>query len=155
MSSVRHNRPGPEKVMTKENNVNAKEKHPHIDNATEEQIAELLKDKAPVMRQLYLETHRLLLSALPDLTYSTDCHDGMTGYGMRQYGYDGWGMAALAAHNKWVSLFFMRGVNLTDNEGLLEGSGKLMRHVKLRSPEQFQQRRAALLALIQEAAGRS
>jgi hypothetical protein len=132
--------------------VSAKEKHPHLDNATEEQIAELLEGKTPAMRQLYLDIHRLLLSALPDLTYTTDCHDGVTSYGIRQYGYDGWGMAALAAHSKWVSLFFMRGVKLTDSEGLLEGSGKLLRHVKLRSPEQLAQQREALLALIATAA---
>lgn len=132
--------------------MSAKDKHPHLDNATEEQIAELLEGKAPAMRQLYLETHRLLLAALPDLTYSTDCHDGVTGYGIRQYGYDGWGMASLAAHSKWVSLFFMRGVRLADSEGLLEGSGKLLRHVKLRTPEQLAQRREALLAFIEAAA---
>lgn len=131
--------------------MSAKEKHPHLDNATEEEIAELLEGKAPAMRQLYLDIHRLLLATLPDLTYSTDCHDGMTSYGIRQYGYDGWGMAALAAHSRWVSLFFMRGVGLMDSDGLLEGSGKLLRHLKLRSPEQLQQRRQALLTLIEEA----
>jgi hypothetical protein len=61
-------------------------------------------------------------------------------------------MAALAAHAKWVSLMFMRGAKLTDDEGLLEGSGKLMRHVKLRSAERLSQRREALLALIAQAA---
>ena len=131
--------------------MSVQEKHPHIDNATEAQLAELLADKAPAMRELYLETHRLLLDALPDAAYSTDCKDGVTGYGIRQYGYDGWGMAALAAHAKWVSLMFMRGVKLTDDDGLLEGSGKLMRHVKLRSAEQLGQRRETLLALIAQA----
>lgn len=132
--------------------MNIPEKHPHIDNATEAQLAELLADKAPAMRKLYLETHRLLLDTLPDAAYSTDCQDGMTSYGIRQYGYDGWGMAALAAHAKWVSLMFMRGAMLAGEDGLLEGSGKLMRHVKLRSAEQLAQRRDALQTLIAQAA---
>jgi hypothetical protein len=132
--------------------MSVQEKHPHIDNATEAQLAELLADKAPTMRELYLETHRLLLDALPNATYSTDCKDGVTSYGIRQYGYDGWGMTALAAHAKWVSLMFMRGAKLTDGDGLLEGSGKLMRHVKLRSAEQLGQRRETLLALVAQAA---
>jgi hypothetical protein len=132
--------------------MTVQKKHPHIDNATEAQLAELLADKAPAMRELYLETHRLLLDALPDATCATDCQDGVTSYGIRQYGYDGWGMAALAAHAKWVSLMFMRGAKLTDDDGLLEGSGKLMRHVKLRSAEQLAQRREGLLGLIAQAA---
>jgi hypothetical protein len=56
------------------------------------------------------------------------------GYGARQYGYDGWGMAELSAHSKWVSVVFMRGTDLEDPDGLLEGTGKNIRHVRLRSP---------------------
>ncbi len=128
------------------------EKHPHIDNASEEQLAELLADKPPAMGQLYLELHRLLLAALPEVMYSTDGKDGMTSYGIRQYGYDGWGMIALGAYAKWVSLMFMRGAKLPDPDGLLEGCGKLMRHVKLRSADQLEERREALSRLIREAA---
>ena len=32
-----------------------------------------------------------------------------------------------------MSLFLMQGVELPDPEGVLEGSGKLLRHLKLRS----------------------
>ncbi len=77
--------------------------------------------------------------------------DGQMGYGARQYGYNGWGMAALSAHNKWASLIFMRGADLEDNERLLEGTGKKIRHVKLRSPEQFEEKRSALSRLIRAA----
>jgi hypothetical protein len=132
--------------------MSTQEKHPHIDNASEEQLAELLADKVPSIGQLYLEVHRLLLAALPEVVYSTDCKDGMTSYGIRQYGYDGWGMVALGAYTRWVSLMFMRGARLSDPDGLLEGSGKLMRHVKLHSADQLEQQRQALGRLIQEAA---
>lgn len=127
-------------------------KNPHIDNATEDQLMGLLEGKPPILRQLYLDIHRLMREVLPDVTYSTDCTDGVTGYGARQYGYDGWGMAALAAHSKWVSLMFLRGADLNDPDGLLEGTGKKMRHVKLRSPEQLEQRLHAVRALIKAAA---
>lgn len=53
------------------------------------------------------------------------------GYGARQYGYDGWGTAALAPHSKWVSLIFIRGAALGDPDGLLEGTGMSVRRVKL------------------------
>ena len=60
-------------------------------------------------------------------------------------------MAALSAHNKWVSLVFMRGADLEDRDELLESTGKKMQHVKLRSPEQFEERRSALSRLIKAA----
>ncbi|MFO7538456.1 MAG: DUF1801 domain-containing protein [Chloroflexota bacterium] len=127
-------------------------KHPHIERPTEAQLNDLLQDKSPDLRQIYLDTHRLLLETLPDVAYSVDSKDGVTGYGARQYGYDGWGLAALAAHSKWVSLMLMRGANLADPHGLLEGSGKNMRHVKLRSAKAFEERREALRQLITAAA---
>jgi hypothetical protein len=80
-----------------------------------------------------------------------DCQDGQMGYGARQYGYNGWGMAALSAHNKWISLVFMRGTDLEDNDRLLEDTGKKVRHVKLRSLEQFEEKRSALSRLIKAA----
>jgi hypothetical protein len=132
--------------------MSSQEKHPHIENASDEQLSRLLETKAPVVRQLYLDTHRLVVETLPDVAYATDLKDGMTGYGARQYGYDGWGLAALAAHTQWVSLMFMRGAAIADPDGLLEGAGKQMRHVKLRSPEQLEQQRRALRRLIEAAA---
>jgi len=76
------------------------EKHPHIDMATEEQLAALLGEKSPGVRETYLAAHRLILETLPDVNYSTDTVDAATSYGIRQYGYDGWGMIALSAHTK-------------------------------------------------------
>ncbi len=78
--------------------------------------------------------------------------DGASGYGIRQYGYGGWGMAALMPHSKWVTLAFMRGADLADPTGILEGVGKSVRHVKVRTLEQLEERRAAIGALVLEAA---
>ena len=41
----------------------------------------------------------------------------------------------LVVYHDHVNLLFPRGVDLKDPKGLLEGSGKAMRHVKLRAPE--------------------
>jgi len=131
--------------------MSPEKKHPHIERPSLEQLTGLLENKTPTMRELYLSTHQLVLETLPDVTYSVDCKDGMLGYGARQYGYDGWGMAALAAHSKWVSLMFMLGADLEDPDQLLEGTGNKMRHVKIHSPEQFAEKRSALRALIENA----
>ncbi len=126
----------------------ASEKHPHIERASEEQLAKLLQAKDPVLQQIYLEAHRLVLETVPDVTYATDCKDGETGYGIRQYGYDGWGMAVLSAYTRWVSLTLMHGRDLEDPAGLLEGT-KRMRHIKLRSLEQFAQVKSDLQRLLE------
>lgn len=126
--------------------------HPHIDKASDEQILDLLKERSPELQQVYLEIHRLMLDTLPDVMYSTDMVDGVTGYGARQYGYDGWGLGAVGAHKNWVSLMLFKGAHLDDPHGVLEGTGKNMRRVKVRSPEQFEERREAMRALIEQAA---
>lgn len=131
------------------------EKHRHIVQATEDQLLALLAGTSPGLREVYLEAHRLICSVLPDVRYETDTADGVTSYGVRQYGYDGWGMAALSAHGKWVSLHFFRGTDLDDPSGILEGSGKRLRHVKLRSTEQLKERTAGLARLLVQAAARN
>jgi len=40
-------------------------------------------------------------------------------------------IVSLALYPRWVSLFFMRGATLSDPNGLLRGSGRQVRHVKL------------------------
>ena len=124
------------------------EKRRHILKATEEQLADLLRGKPAELRELYLKVHGLVLECLPGVVHETDCKDGTTGYGIRQYGYNGWGLGALSAHSKWVSLNFFRGTDLEDPKGLLEGGGKKLRHVKLRSQEAFDRHRDDLGAFI-------
>ena len=43
------------------------------------------------------------------------------------------GYAYLQPYKQWVNLGFFQGVDLADPEGLLEGTGAKMRHVKIRS----------------------
>lgn len=128
------------------------EKHPHIDSPSEEQLRQLAEDRSEEVRESYLALHRLILDTLPDVECSVDLTDAQIGYGARQYGYDGWGMAALAPHSKWVSLVFMRATSLDDPAGLLEGTGKKLRHVKVRSPEELAERRDGIRALLEQAA---
>jgi hypothetical protein len=122
--------------------------HPHAEMPDSEALREVIARVHPQHEAIYLGTHDLVLEAVPDTHYSVDLVDGSIGYGARQFGYGGWGMAALSPHRGWVSLFFMKGVQLSDPEGLLEGSGKLMRHVKLRSVEALEQRAGAIQALL-------
>lgn len=127
--------------------------HPHIDTPSEDDLGRLITMLHPAHRQSYLDAHRLMLEAVPGVEYAVDTVDGAIGYGARQFGYDGWGMAALAPHAGWVSLVFLRGATLDDPHALLEGSGALVRHVKLRSAEDLASKREPLRLLLQAAAG--
>jgi hypothetical protein len=57
---------------------------------------------------------------------------------------------AISPHKSWVNLQFHNGSSLSDPSGLLEGTGKSMRHVKIATKADLD--RAALAGLIREAA---
>ncbi len=128
------------------------EKHPHLDMPSADQLRELIESMRPALSDAYLAVHQLVLDTLPEVRYAVDRTDAGIGYGARQYGYDGWGMAALAAHRAWVSLVFFRGTALDDPTGLLEGTGASVRHVKLKSLDELEVRRASIRGLLEEAA---
>jgi hypothetical protein len=125
--------------------------HPHIDSPSDDELGRVVESKKPAVREVYLAVHRLVLKTVPGVACSVDCVDGQIGYGARQFGYDGWGMAALAPFTNWVSLAFLRGARLEDPDGLLEGTGAGVRHVKLRSIEQLTQTEDAVRRLLEQA----
>jgi hypothetical protein len=126
--------------------------HPHIENPSDAELARLVEDRAAVVQRLYVDVHRLVVETLPDVAFSVDCVDAQIGHGVRQYGYDGWGMAALAPFAKWVSLAFLRGAKLANPGQLLQGSGASVRHVKIHSPNDLLESRIALQHLFRAAA---
>jgi len=73
-------------------------KHSLNEMPSDRELAFLVEGRTPVIRQLYLCTHSFVLETLPDIVFSVNTKDGMIGYAARQYGYDGWGMAALAPY---------------------------------------------------------
>ena len=122
--------------------------HPHVAMPSDDDLRDVIGRLHPQHEALYLAVHALVVGTVPDARFEVDLVDGSIGYGVRQYGYGGWGMAALQAHKGWVSLFFMEGVELPDPEGVLEGSGKLLRHVKLRSLQDLESRAEDVRTLV-------
>jgi hypothetical protein len=131
--------------------VGSSKTHPHIDSPSDAQLRKLIETKSPTVGQVYLAAHRLVLDTLADVAFSVDCVDGQIGYGAGQYGYNRWGLGALAPHTNWVSLGFLRGAALDDPDGLLEGTGASVRHVKLRSPEQLAEQRTTIQRMLRAA----
>ena len=52
-----------------------------------------------------------------------------------RYSVDNFVIAAVGNYPRWVSIFLVRGAELEDPDKVLEGTGKGMRHIKLREPK--------------------
>jgi len=126
--------------------------HPHVQSPTEAQLREVVRDRPAAIGELYVEMHRLVLETLPDVEYSVDLTDAEIGYGAHQYGYNGWGMAAVTPYAKWVSLALLRATSLDDPAGLLEGTGTTIRHVKVPSLARLADIKGDLVRLLEAAA---
>lgn len=105
------------------------------------------------VRELALALRQVVHRTLPDISETSSRGDNGIGFGARQYGADGWGIGALNISGKHVSLGFMHGTSLPDPQGVLEGTGKNLRHVKLRSFAELEARREAIEALLRAAVG--
>ena len=110
----------------------------------EETIDELFPTTPDTVRAILAEVRRVVCAAIPDATESF--YHGALGYGPNGSGFDR--ILYIAPQNGYVNLGFFFGVGTPDPTGLLEGSGKRMRHVKIRTVLAAQN--PALIPLIQE-----
>ncbi len=84
----------------------------------------------PVMEQL----RALVLAIDPDSYEAVRLGERAASYGCGpRKMIDGY--AYIMAYRSWVNLGFFRGTSLPDPNGLLEGTGARLRHVKMRSVE--------------------
>ena len=110
-------------------------------------VEKVLQSCSPQVRELAEALRTLIRQAAPEAP-----ERGYTGWGA--IGYDKSGTAcAIHPQRSWVNLAFSHGVELPDPEGLLEGTGKSMRHIKVRRLADI--RPAAFTPLIQEALKRA
>ena len=121
--------------------------HPHIESPSLEQLRTLIVGRPDSLAGVYLALHEIVVSTLPDIRFSVDTVDAAIGYGAHQYGYNGWGMAALTPFGKWISLTLLQGSRIEDPQGLLSGTA-VMRHVRLGKLEQVRENRAPIAELI-------
>jgi len=92
-----------------------------------------LKGYSPQVREIAVKAREVILSVLPDATEKV-----YPGWKVIQYaaGADMKSVfAAISPQRERVNLGLAGGVDLEDPDGLLEGDGKAIRHVKLTSPE--------------------
>lgn len=114
---------------------------------TEVTLDDFLSPYAPPVRELTLAARAVILRAFPDALELVDAPSKIIAYGRGRKYADL--VCALAPFTSHVNLMFARGASLPDPAGLLQGTGKRARHVKLTSPADLEQ--PALLALLEAA----
>ncbi len=83
---------------------------------------------------------------MPQATEYLDLPDGVLAFGSSPAVRDLW--FALIGHKGWVNVQFADGAALEDPGGIIEGTGRRVRHVKIRSVADAE--RPALRALIEQ-----
>lgn len=101
------------------------------------QYRKLLQRYAPAIQTLALSTRRLILEEAPQASefiyevYTIADHFTFTGRA-------GDAFVFTTAHANWVNLGFNFGALLPDPEGLLQGDGKVIRHVRIATPSDLE-----------------
>lgn len=110
-------------------------------------IEVLYEGNTPAIQQLAEQARQLVLSVQPQV--HEDIEPAWGGYLLfKQLAGAGNTVCWLSLHKKHVSIGFSNGSEMPDPEGLLEGSGKRQRHVKIKKPEDLQ--KPALRELLQQ-----
>jgi hypothetical protein len=114
------------------------------------ELDRLLSAYSPEIRELAMKTRALLLKTIPKLQEQVDAPSKLVGYGFSPKYADT--ICVIMPAKGWVTLGIGRASELPDPFNLLEGKGKVHRHVKLRTaadvhaPALRQLLRAALAA---------
>ena len=111
----------------------------------EETVDELFPTTPAAVRAILAELRRMVRETLPDATEIF--YHGALGYGATASGFDR--ILYVMPQNGYANLGFFYGIDVPDPSSLLEGTGKRMRHVKIRSVLAAQN--PALAPLVREA----
>ena len=116
-----------------------------------EEITSFLSTYPPAVQEMALKARALVLEVFPQAVEQIDLPARMLAYGVDRT-YKGL-VCVIMPLKSAVNLGFARGAELPDPTGLLEGTGKRARHVKLKSNADLD--KPALRALIQAAIGQN
>jgi hypothetical protein len=120
------------------------------ESSVEEQISGCLHQYTPEIEARLRECRAKLRSLFPrgyELVY--DNYNALV-FGIAPTERASDALISVAGYPRWVTLFFLRGADLDDPEGLLEGTGRLVRSLRLERAADLD--RPAVRALIRQAA---
>ncbi len=93
---------------------------------------DLLDITVPELRPLVKRLREIVLEIDPAAVEVVRLGDRAATYGLGPKKMSE-GYVYILPHSRWVNLGFYKGADLSDPDGLLEGSGKKLRHIKIRS----------------------
>lgn len=99
----------------------------------DDELQSMIGDFSPEVQHLCMAMRARLVELVPDARERV-----MRGYKSLGYGFGGTmseQFASIVLHSRHVNLQLHRATELPDPAGLLEGTGKNLRHVKIRSTE--------------------
>ncbi len=121
---------------------------------TDAELAKLLEPHSQAIREVFGALRALVRDVIPDASEQVDLPDRLTAFGFGPAG--GVRMRGLAIalipHTAHVNVQLADGAQLPDPDGIVEGTGKRIRHVKCRTLDDVA--RPALRALLVEQAER-
>lgn len=97
------------------------------------QLDELLSGTSPEMAAVARELRAVVAEALPDGTEQVDFGNRLLAIGRSMKMRDL--LFAIIPHSAHVNLQLADGIDLPNPDGLIEGTGKRIRHIKVRSVE--------------------
>jgi hypothetical protein len=98
---------------------------------TSRDVTDLLEPYSPEVQKLALATRAFVLRLIPNAIEMVDTKSKVIGFGFGS-GYKDM-ICSLLPAKSWVTLGIRGGAELPDPQKLLEGSGKVHRHVKLKA----------------------
>src|SRR3954464_9945896 len=103
-------------------------------SSVEADVERLLADHPAALRAIERVLRATIRREFPDAVEQVDFGNKLIAFGrsMKIRGL----LFAIIAHQTWVNLQLADGAVLPDPDGLVEGTGKRIRHVKIRSVEQ-------------------
>jgi hypothetical protein len=106
---------------------------PSIPAKIEADVDRLLAEHAPELQAIERALRTTIRREAPDAVEQVDFGNKLIAFGrsMKMRGL----LFAIIAHSSWVNLQLADGVDLPDPDGIIEGSGKRIRHIKVRSAE--------------------
>jgi hypothetical protein len=106
---------------------------PTIPAEIEADVDRLLAEHTPELQAIERTLRATIRREVPDAVEQVDFSNKLIAFGrsMKMRGL----LFAIIAHTSWVNLQLADGVDLPDPNGIIEGSGKRIRHIKVRSAE--------------------
>jgi len=99
---------------------------------------EVIGDSSPEVQAIARRLRQLIIEIYPEVIEVPWPKQGIAGYGVGQKKMSEH-FCYIGTQSNRVNLGFFYGADLTDQERLLEGTGKKLRHVKVKSMEQAEQ----------------